>query len=134
EVSHFVAVGARDGRVRVALVAAGDCAVTPARDLSGDAFDRVEIDAVAARWAEVPSFEPDTVPLLGACIRALQIAGALETILEMSVKYAQERVAFEKPIARFQAVQHHLARLAGEVAAAVAVAESAADTFASSAP
>ena len=47
--------------------------------------------------------------------------------------YANERVAFERPIAKFQAVQHNLARLAGEVAAAVAAAGSAADALAQAA-
>jgi acyl-CoA dehydrogenase len=47
------------------------------------------------------------------------------------VSYANERVAFERPIAKFQAVQHNLARLAGEVAVAVAAATSAADAIAS---
>jgi alkylation response protein AidB-like acyl-CoA dehydrogenase len=44
--------------------------------------------------------------------------GALQAILDMTVRYANERVAFERPIAKFQAVQHNLARLAGEVSAA----------------
>jgi alkylation response protein AidB-like acyl-CoA dehydrogenase len=52
-------------------------------------------------------------------------------MLELAVTYSQERVAFGKTISKFQAVQHNLARLGGEVAAAVAVAESAADAFAS---
>jgi acyl-CoA dehydrogenase len=46
------------------------------------------------------------------------------------VTYANERVAFERPIAKFQAVQHNLARLAGEVAVAIAAAGSAADAIA----
>jgi len=64
-------------------------------------------------------------------VRSLQIAGSLETMLDISVRYSNERVAFEKKISKFQAVQHNLARLAGESAAAIAAATSAADTFAS---
>ena len=45
-------------------------------------------------------------------------------------RYANERVAFERPIGKFQAVQQNLARLAGEAAAALAAAGSAADTIA----
>ena len=59
----------------------------------------------------------------------MQSAGALETILSLSVAYANERVAFERPIGKFQAVQQNLARLAGETAAALAAAGSAADTI-----
>ena len=68
--------------------------------------------------------------LMGAAVRSVQTAGALETILSLSVAYANERVAFERPIGKFQAVQQNLARLAGEVAAALAVSGSAADTIA----
>ena len=46
------------------------------------------------------------------------------------MSYANERVAFERRIGKFQAVQQNLARLAGEVAAALAVSGSAADTLA----
>ena len=54
---------------------------------------------------------------------------ALEAMLDISVTYSQDRVAFERPISKFQAVQHNLARLAGEVAAAVCAAASAADAL-----
>ena len=60
----------------------------------------------------------------------VETAGALEAILSLSVAYANERVAFERPIGKFQAVQQNLARLAGEVAAALAVSGSAADAIA----
>jgi acyl-CoA dehydrogenase len=71
--------------------------------------------------------------LMGATVRAMQMAGALEAILDLAVAYANERVAFGRPIAKFQAVQHNLARLAGEVAAALAAAGSAADAMANAA-
>jgi acyl-CoA dehydrogenase len=67
---------------------------------------------------------------MGAAVRAMQMAGALEAILELAVAYANKRVAFERPIAKFQAVQHNLARLAGEVAGAIAAAGSAGDAIA----
>lgn len=65
--------------------------------------------------------------LMGAAVRATLMSGALQALLERSVAYARERIAFERPIGGFQAVQHSLARLAGETAAALAAAGSAAD-------
>jgi len=50
-------------------------------------------------------------------------------LLERSVAHAKDRVAFGRPIGGFQAVQHNLARLAGETAAALAAAGSAADAI-----
>lgn len=41
--------------------------------------------------------------------------GSMQKLLEMSVKYAQERIQFGKQIAGFQAVQHLLADIAVEV-------------------
>ena len=67
--------------------------------------------------------------LMGCVARSLQISGALQYMLTRSVNYSQERTAFEKKISKFQAVQHNLAKLAGETAAAVAAAGSAAETI-----
>jgi acyl-CoA dehydrogenase len=78
-------------------------------------------------------FDHNALLLMGGVARSLQIAGALESMLDISVRYSNERVAFEKKISKFQAVQHNLARLAGESAAALAAATSAADAFAAGA-
>ena len=51
-----------------------------------------------------------------------EVTHVLETLLDRSVTYANERVAFEKKIGKFQAVQHNLAKLAGETSAALAAA------------
>jgi alkylation response protein AidB-like acyl-CoA dehydrogenase len=66
----------------------------------------------------------------GAAMRALQMAGALDAVLAMTVRYAQERVQFGRPIGRFQAVQQSLAVLASHVAAASAASDLAAEAFA----
>jgi acyl-CoA dehydrogenase len=55
---------------------------------------------------------------LGALARALMMVGALESALEQSVRYANERVQFGKPIGRNQAIQQQLALMAGDTAAA----------------
>jgi len=41
--------------------------------------------------------------------------GSMQKLLEMAVRYAQERVQFKQPIANFQAVQHLLADMAVDV-------------------
>ena len=74
-------------------------------------FDGVKPSAARRR----PPASSKALLLMGSAVRSVEMAGALEAILALSVAYANERVAFERPIAKFQAVQHNLARLAGEV-------------------
>jgi acyl-CoA dehydrogenase len=60
------------------------------------------------------------------------MAGGLEKVLDQSVQYSLERSQFGRPIGKFQAVQHSLAQLAGETAAAGAAADAAAEALAKS--
>ncbi len=134
EAKH-IAVFAQDGKAKpsIALVAASHCRIESSLNLGGDSNDTVTFDRVAA-IAVKPApdgFDVTSLLLMGAVMRSLQIAGSLELMLEISVRYSNERVAFEKKISKFQAVQHNLAKLAGESAAALAAATSAADAFAS---
>ena len=62
---------------------------------------------------------------LAALARAKQMSGALEAVLTMTITQVQERSQFGRPLAKFQAIQHSLAILAGEVAAARAAADHA---------
>jgi len=71
----------------------------------------------------------DALLLMGAALRSQQMAGALAYILAQSSDYAQTRTQFGRAIVKFQAVQHNLAILAGEVAAASAAADAAMKTI-----
>lgn len=69
--------------------------------------------------------QDDQMTLAGALLRSVQIAGALQGALDLSVRYAQERSQFGRPLSKFQAVQHMLAQLAGEAVATAAAARTA---------
>ena len=114
----------------VALVATGSCRIGEGRNLAGEPAPLVDFSGAEALQSGTSSTDTEQFMLIGAAVRAMQTAGALQTILSMSVAYANERVAFERPIGKFQAVQQNLARLAGEAAAALAAAGSAADALA----
>jgi len=75
----------------------------------------------------------DELYFRGALYRALAMAGALDRVLESTVEYAKQRVAFGRPIAKFQAVQQQIAVLATQVAAASAAAQAAAEAAAEAA-
>ncbi len=64
-----------------------------------------------------------------ALARVVQMAGAIERVLDLSLQYASEREQFGRPIAKFQAVQHNLAVLASETAAATRAADAAVDAI-----
>jgi acyl-CoA dehydrogenase len=117
---------------KLALVATKSCRLGEARSLSGEPAPLVDFSGAEILQIGVAPLDAEQLLLMGAAVRAMQTAGALQAVLAMSVAYANERVAFERKIGKFQAVQQNLARLAGEAAAALAAAGSAADTLAQS--
>ena len=125
-----LAAGAKDSAV--ALVATEDCRLDEGHNLAREPSAGITLANVRPRKIATPPSSVDRHALLvmGATMRSVQIAGALEAILALCVAYANERVAFERKIGKFQAVQQNLARLAGETAAALAAAGSAADAMA----
>jgi len=133
---HLAVLAERDaGGVAVALLEAGSTHIGEGRSLAGDPLNTVSFESArpVAVTDAPPGLDGGALLLMGAAVRAMQMAGALEAVLDLSVAYANERVAFGRPIGKFQAVQQSLARLAGEVAAAIAAAGSAADAIATAA-
>jgi alkylation response protein AidB-like acyl-CoA dehydrogenase len=97
-------------------------------DMGGERAD-LSFDAARPQaMADMPG-GGDGLLRMGAVARACQMAGALETALALTTDYAQEREAFGRKIAKFQALQQNVAVLAGEVAAALTASGSAADTL-----
>jgi acyl-CoA dehydrogenase len=116
----------------VACLPAGAFEVANGANLAGEPRDSVTIDIVLAKDAVSPApsdFGQDQLRAAGAVLRTSQIAGALERALSLTVDYVQTRVQFGRPIGKFQAIQHYLAIFAGQVAAASAAAEMAAEAF-----
>jgi acyl-CoA dehydrogenase len=132
DAEHFAVLAEGTAASSIALVDAKSCRVAEGRSLAGDALNTVTFDRVkpVASAPAPKDFDQTSLMLMGAAVRSVETAGALEAILELGVRYANERVAFERPIGKFQAIQHSLARLAGEVAAAMTAAGSAADAIA----
>ena len=68
------------------------------------------------------ALDNDSLLYLGALVRSIQIGGASAAALDLAVKYASDREQFGRSLAKFQAIQHHLADLAGLVASVDAIA------------
>lgn len=121
----------------LAVLATNHVALVPAQpvtahdaNLAGEPRDTVAFDLLLSPEAVAPApFGPDTLHRAGAAVRTVQIAGALSRALALSVAYAQTRVQFGRTIGKFQAVQHNLAIMAGQAAAAQAAAGLAAEAL-----
>jgi acyl-CoA dehydrogenase len=108
----------------------GDWTAAPRRtDMGGERADLLFEAGRPEAMADWPG-GGESLMRMGAVARACQMAGALETALKITVDYTQEREQFGRRIGKFQALQQNLAVMAGEVAAALTAAGSAADTLA----
>lgn len=116
----------------VLQVAVADCTVVPQASLAGEPLDKVVFAGVKPlAIGEIgDSTNAASVEALGALVRCVQAGGALEAVLDLTIQYASERVQFGRAIGKFQAIQHCIADLAGEVAALNAAADSAAEAVA----
>ena len=98
--------------------------VASGSNMAGEARDRVTVAPGATRSVQSePAFE------LIALGRAVSISGTLQRILTLTLQYANEREQFGRSISKFQAIQHNLAVMAGEVAAASRAADAAIDAL-----
>ncbi|MDZ4363276.1 acyl-CoA dehydrogenase family protein [Brevundimonas sp.] len=115
-----VVVATLDGRLLRLSVA--DAGVTQGFSPAGEPRDRLTFDSAPVQMAV------SDIDLLacGAFLRTAQIAGALDAALAASIAYANDRVQFGKPIAKFQTVQQNLAIFAVEAAAVNTAGQAAA--------
>lgn len=90
-------------------------------------FSVVRVERVAATGARLEPRAWDGAVALGRRAVAHQIAGASRAMLDLAREHALERVQFDRPIARFQAVRHRLAEALVSVEALEAALTAAAD-------
>lgn len=118
--------GKKDGDGRIACVSLERAKVIPGANIVGEPRDDLAFDDAAATVSDgIGLLAANSVAHAGAMLRAGQMAGAMEAILSLSVAYAGERQQFGRAIGNFQAIQHLLAQLAEESAAATMAAEQA---------
>lgn len=104
---------------RVACVDPAAQTLLPGRNILCEPRDRLQLSGV--EWRPSP-LSADEVRALGAVLRAVGIAGASRTVLALCLEYARQRQQFGKPLGRFQVIQHNLAIMASQTAAAGAAA------------
>lgn len=99
---------------RLALLPVSQAAVTDA----GFCLDAT-LQWSAADVAAAPSAKATLdVRTLQACLYSAQLAGALMSVFQRTLAYANDRNQFGRPIGKFQAIQHQLSVMAEHVFAA----------------
>ena len=128
--SQIVVLADIDGAAHLVQVPTSLVAIEPGRNLAMESRDLVRFDNVQVPADQVvaapASVSAETLELRAALSRAALISGALERVTEITVRYTAEREQFGRPIARFQAVQRHLVRIAEQSVSAQMAVDAAA--------
>ena len=120
-------------QVRVAVCDPAEMSITTGHNAGGEPRDEIAVDLAPERFVTVDDAAGELLRR-GAWARCVQVIGALDAAVEFSVDHTREREQFGRPLSAFQAVQHALAGMAGEVergraAASLAVAAAAEHGF-----
>ncbi|MEV4580412.1 acyl-CoA dehydrogenase family protein [Nonomuraea jabiensis] len=119
----------RCGEENVVALIPGDAGaeLVTAENLAGEPRDLLVLEGAeaAASAAAPPGLDTDALLMRGALARSVQLAAAARAVLVSARHYVTEREQFGRPLARFQAVQQHLAALAAEITAMQVSAEAA---------
>src|SRR5262249_24061323 len=94
--AHIAVLAANGKAQQIALVDVKDCRLSEGNNLAGDPVNNVTFDYVKPKRVApaTEGFDITCLLLMGAVIRGVETAGALESILSLSVAYANKRVAF----------------------------------------
>ncbi len=126
----MAAIANHDDVPFVVLVSNSDWQLTPGTNVAEEPRDTLIIDTQLADAAVAPApagIGAAEFRSAGAAMRSLQLAGAMIRVRDMSIQFAQERSQFGRPLAKFQVLQHNLAIIAAQTAAAVAASDIAAE-------
>ena len=124
--THAVAIINDKSSPKVILTTIPQDSLSDDKNLALESRSNIEfLDHAVMNYSDI-SFTSEYIFKIGALMRSCQIAGGLESLLVQSVRYANERVQFGRPIAKFQAIQQELAVLATHVAASGVAADYAA--------
>jgi len=115
-----------NGQSQLVHIKAGQFSLVEGNNMAGEARDDVSFDASLLTSAK-PLSNISTEQILSwlALGRAAQMAGALRSVLERTVEYANERSQFGRQIGKFQAVQGQLAVQAEMTSASICAVDAA---------
>ncbi len=107
------------------VVPIGSGPVHEATNLGHDFRDTLKLDGVAVQEGKSSESAAQMLECAGSLLRAAQIAGAANYVVDITLDYALQRKQFDKPLVAFQAIQQQIARMAEEALAATVATRSA---------
>jgi acyl-CoA dehydrogenase len=84
-------------------------------NLAGEPRGSFPFDLPVGRLARLDSEVAEELVRRGAWVRCVQTVGVLDAAADLTVAHTRERHQFGRPLSAFQAVQHSLAAMAGEI-------------------
>lgn len=130
---EILVLGNENGETVICLLSLDQATIQSNKNLAGEPLDTVIFEeATVTDTLTYPVKENeilDKVTDLGGLSKAAMMSGAIERILELSIQYAKEREQFGRPLHRLQAIQQHLAVLAGEVVAVITSTNQAIEAY-----
>ena len=127
--THGVALINDKSSSKVILLSIPKDSISDDKNLALESRSNIDFVDVEILSSSEILFSSDYILKIGALMRSCQIAGGLEFLLDQSVKYANDRIQFGRPIAKFQAIQQELAVLATHVAASGVAADYASSSM-----
>ncbi|MDI9917171.1 acyl-CoA dehydrogenase family protein [Rhodococcus sp. IEGM 1379] len=96
---------------RVVLLNVSDAKIGAGTDFAGQPRQSLTFTGAPAVIGDTP-VDTRLLSRLGAFLRSVQMAGAMEAVSTLTQRYVSQRVQFGSPVAQFQAVQQHIVTLA----------------------
>lgn len=131
--NKMVVFGETDKGSIISLISLNHARIFSGNNLAGDPRDDVIFENVYLQDCNLIKVnmkdQLETLSYAGALTRCVMMAGALETVLKIAIRHTSERSQFGKSLNRFQAIQQHIAILAGETAAASMASDYAVQSF-----
>lgn len=110
----FVVLAARTADA-VYVAALEDPQLAAGHNLAGEPRGAINVDLPLDACRRLDAAAGHELRLRGAWARCVQTVGAFDAVAESTVAHTRERVQFGRPLSKFQAVQHSLASMAGEI-------------------
>ena len=127
--SHGVLLFKDGSDLKIGLVELNKSNIKENNNMALESRGHIDLDKEPIIKSAKVDCDSNLINKLGALMRSNQMAGALEAILTQSVRYANERIQFGRPIGKFQAIQQDLAVLSTHVAASSVAADYASSSM-----